>query len=70
MQGVAAKQYAHAVNPKLADESFVAGLFQDYALPVMSSVAKEELLPILQAPDSDWQTQLQKEQTLFRLDHG
>jgi HD-like signal output (HDOD) protein len=69
-KAVAAKQYVHAMNPKLADQSFVAGLFQDFALPVMYCAAKEELLPILQAPDSDWQTQLQKERTLFRLDHG
>lgn len=69
-KAVAAKTYATLFEPKLADEAFVSGLFQDFALPVMYSVAKDAYLGVLRDPDNCVRKQLQKERQLFRLDHA
>ena len=69
-KAVAAKQYAMLHDPKQAEEAFAAGLFQDFALPVMFAVAKEQLGPVLQDVSLDWKARLVKERGLFRLDHA
>jgi len=69
-KAVAASKYAILFDTKLADEAFVAGLFQDFAVTVMYSTAREPLLAMLQDPDSCVREQLQKERELFRLDHA
>ena len=68
-KAVAAKHYVSAQDKKLADEGFVAGMFQDFAMVVMYASAKDPLLAILQNPGNDVQTLLQKERDLFGLDH-
>jgi diguanylate cyclase (GGDEF)-like protein len=69
-KAVAAKQYAALHDAKQAEEAFAAGLFQDFALPVMFAVAKEQLTPVLQDVSLDWKARLVKERGLFRLDHA
>jgi diguanylate cyclase (GGDEF)-like protein len=69
-KAVAAQSYARLFDTKLADEAFVAGLFQDFALTVMYATAKEPYLAVLQAPETPTRVQLQKERELFGLDHA
>lgn len=69
-KAVAAQSYARRFDTKLADEAFVAGLFQDFALTVMYATAKEPYLAILQASETPTHVQLQKERELFGLDHA
>lgn len=69
-KAVAAKKYASLLEPKLADEAFVVGLFQDFALPVMYATAREQFLRILQDPEPNILTQLQQERELFGMNHA
>ena len=68
-KAVAAKRYASLSNGKLGDEAFVAGLFQDFALPVLYAVEKR-YLTLLQDTEADVQMQLQRERELFGTDHA
>ncbi|MBU0638828.1 MAG: GGDEF domain-containing protein [Planctomycetes bacterium] len=68
-KAVAAKQYASLLEPRLGDEAFVIGLFQDFAVTVMYATAREPLLAILQDPNMDVPAQLQRERELFNLSH-
>ena len=69
-KAVAAKQYASLHDPKVAEEAFAAGLFQDFALPVMYSVAKDPTLAILQDGGIDARQRIERERSVFRLDHA
>jgi diguanylate cyclase (GGDEF)-like protein len=69
-KAVASKQLAARIDPKAGEEAFAAGLFQDFALPIMYSVAREKFLALTQDPSVDWETRLKKERELFRLDHA
>ena len=68
-RAVAARQCALLMDPAIADEAFVCGMFQDFALPVMYAVARESVMDILQDQDLDRQQQLVRERELCRLDH-
>jgi len=68
-KAVAARTYANLMAPKLADEAFVAGLFQDLALPLIFSVARDPYLALLHHPTAGVRGQLQRERELFGLDH-
>ncbi|HSW46253.1 MAG TPA: diguanylate cyclase [Phycisphaerae bacterium] len=68
-RAVAARQTAMLLDPAVADEAFVGGMFQDFALPIMYAVAPEPVLAILRNPKLTRQEQLQKERALCRLDH-
>jgi len=69
-KGVAAKIFANAIDPDVADEAFLAGLFQDIALPLIQSVADEPLLSILQDPECDVAAQLAREREAYGVDHS
>lgn len=69
-KAVAAKKYASLLDVKLADEVFVIGLFQDFAMSIMYATARERFLSILQNPDSNIRTELQNERNMFRIDHA
>ncbi len=69
-KAVAAKRYASLFNAQLADEAFVAGLFQDFATAILFAVAREAYLQILADPEIDVQAQLAKERALFGTDHA
>lgn len=69
-KAVAAKQFAAIHEPKLAEEAFAAGLFQDFAIPVMYATAKDAVLQLLQDPTLDNKARIQRERALFRLDHA
>lgn len=69
-KAVAAKHLAAHRDPKLGEEAFAAGLFQDFALPVMFSAAKDQVMAILQDTSLDAKARLQKERAAFRLDHA
>jgi len=68
-KAVAARCYAQKLNPALAEEAFVAGLFEDFAIPIMYAVARQRYLVIPADSSCDAQGQLQKERDLFHLDH-
>ena len=69
-KAVAAKQYALQFDKKLGEEAFTAALFQDFAIPIMYAVAREPMMALLRDVQVDWQSRLQKERDLFRLDHA
>lgn len=68
-KGVAAKTYIQAFDDSRADEAFLAGLFQDIAIPMIHSVAAEQLLRILRAEETDTDKQLAAERNAFGVDH-
>ncbi len=70
VKGVAARQFARCIDPKLSEEAFAIGLFQDFALPVMYSVARDKLLALLQDGTLTATARLLAERELFRLDHA
>ncbi len=69
LKAVAAKHYAGLGGAKLGDEAFVAGLFQDFALPVMHSVDKQYVI-LLRDTHTDVPGQLGAERQLFGTDHA
>jgi len=69
-KAVAAKTIASRSDVKLADEAFVVGLLQDFAVPIMYAVGKEGYLEVLRTAATDAEVQLQKERKLFRMDHA
>jgi len=69
-KAVMARRVAALSDNKHADEAFTAALFQDFALPVMYAVARDPVWTMLADAQIDWQTRLQKERELFRLDHA
>lgn len=68
-KAVAAKHYAATLDPKHADEAFAAGLFQDFALPLMYAVAREQYLELLRTPNLTNADLLDSERLLFGADH-
>jgi diguanylate cyclase (GGDEF)-like protein len=68
-KGVAAKQYAMITDKSVADEAFAAGLFQDFALPVMFACDKAAVQTLLDDPASH-SVRLERERALFNLDHA
>ncbi len=69
-KALAAKQYASLFDARLADEAFVAGLFQDFALAVLFSVLRDRYLGVLQDPQVDVATLLLREREMFGIDHA
>jgi diguanylate cyclase (GGDEF)-like protein len=69
-KAVAAKTYASLFDAKLADEAFVAGLFQDFALPIMYACARDEMRALLADKSLNWAGRLARERELFHLDHA
>jgi diguanylate cyclase (GGDEF)-like protein len=69
-KAVAAKHYANHFDPKLSEEAFACGLFQDFAIPVMFSAARDKLFPLLQDANVDAQSRLRMEREIYRLDHA
>jgi diguanylate cyclase (GGDEF)-like protein len=69
-KAVAAKQFAARIDPKLGEEAFAAGLFQDFALPIMFAVARDRVMSVLESVDLDMQARLQEEREAFRMDHA
>lgn len=69
-KGVAARQFARRSSEKCAEEAFAAGLFQDFALPIMYSVARETMMPLLNNPALPADGRLLNEREMFRLDHA
>ncbi len=68
-KAVAARCLAARLEPALAEEAFVAGLFEDFAAPVMYAIAKQPYMDILTDRSNDARTQLEKERDLLGLDH-
>jgi len=69
-KAVAARQFALMHDTKLAEEAFAAGLFSDFALPVMYATAKEPVLGLLRDPATRCAARIERERGLFRLDHA
>lgn len=69
-KAVAAKQLAARIDPKLGEEAFAAGLFQDFAIPIMFSASRERVMSVLEAVDSDLPTRIASERAAFRMDHA
>lgn len=69
-KGVTAKAFAAALDESLADEAFLAGLFQDVALPLIHSVAQDPLLSILHESESNTEAQIAREREAFSVDHS
>jgi diguanylate cyclase (GGDEF)-like protein len=68
-KAVAAKQYAAHFDSALGEEAFTCGIFQDFAISVMYSLARQQVGDLLSDSTIDAQARLQKERAIFRLDH-
>jgi HD-like signal output (HDOD) protein len=69
-KGVAAKQFALRTNPGVSEEAFAAGLFQDFALPVMFATAREAVRTLIGDESLNAPARLLRERELFDLDHA
>ena len=69
-KAVAAKHFAQHVDPTLAEDAFAAGLFQDFALPIMFSVARQQFLPALEDASIAIKAHLEQQRSMFHLDHA
>ncbi|MCY2953456.1 MAG: diguanylate cyclase [Planctomycetota bacterium] len=69
-KAVAAREFAKLHDEKQGEDAFAAALFQDFAVPVMYSVAKDQVLGLLKDSSIDYKARLQHERALFRLDHA
>lgn len=69
-KAVAAKQFAAHFDTKSGEEAFAAGLFQDFAIPIMYAVEKECFSAMLADATISTHAQLEKERSMFRLDHA
>src|SRR4051794_10381002 len=69
-KAVAAKQYAAHFDPELGEEAFTCGIFQDFAVPVMYSLAKQPVLGLLRDASIDAEARLERERAIFQLDHA
>jgi diguanylate cyclase (GGDEF)-like protein len=68
-KAVASRVYASLFDKRQADEAFVAGLFQDFAIMVMYSVDKQ-YLGLLRDAAVGVQAQLERERLRFGMDHA
>jgi diguanylate cyclase (GGDEF)-like protein len=69
-KAVAARICANLTEPKRADEAYVAGLFQDFALTLMYSVLREPYLTLLNDPALSAAGLLAAEREVFAADHA
>lgn len=69
-KAVAARQLALRTDPTVAEEAFAAGLFQDFAIPVMFATARELVEPLNGDETLNVLVRLQRERELFHLDHA
>src|SRR3954469_23379015 len=69
-KAVAAKQYATHFDAELGEEAFTCGIFQDFAVPVMYSLAKQPVLGRLRGASIDAEARLERERAIFQLDHA
>ena len=69
-KAVAARHCAVMEDAKRGDEAFVIGLFEDFAIPVIYSVLREDYLSILHSPGLTLHDQLQKERESCGMDHS
>jgi len=68
-KAVAAKRYAALFDNAQAEEAFVAGLFQDFAMPVMYAVDRQ-YVELLRDPTMPLDERLHKEREHFGMDHA
>ena len=69
-KAVVAKQFISLIDPKLAEEAFTIGLFQDFALPVMSATDRNSIMEILTDTALESNEALRRERELFGMDHA
>lgn len=69
-KAVVAKQFISLIDPKLAEEAFAMGLFQDLALPVMCATGRDALMEIISDSSIDCGERMARERALFGMDHG
>lgn len=69
-KAVMARRVAALSDDKHADEAFTAALFQDFAIPVMFTIAREPIWNMFSNSEIDTQARLQQERELFGLDHA
>jgi diguanylate cyclase (GGDEF)-like protein len=68
-KGVAARMFASARDKEFEDEAFMAGLFQDLAMPVMHATAPCALLELLEDPNATTVSQIVGERKQLGVDH-
>jgi len=68
-KAVTARRYVHAFDPSLSDMAFAAGIFQDFALPVMHTVDKGKTSQMLADPTLSPREKLADEKSRFGMDH-
>lgn len=68
-KAIAARQFIVRLKPDRGEDAFAAALFQDFALPVMYSVARDQVDALLRDASLDSQMHLAAERALFRMDH-
>lgn len=69
-KAVAARKFAALLDESVAEEAFAAGMFQDFALPIMYACAPEQMNECLDDPTSAVLTRLQRERAIYHHDHA
>lgn len=69
-KAVAARCYAESLDPQVSDEAFTAGLLQDFAQPILYSIARDQVLEWLADARLDCQARLAREREVFQTDHA
>ena len=67
-KALAAKEYVET-SPKLSDEAFACGLFEDFSMMVMYAVAAKDFAPLIEGGGPEHELLLAQERDLFVLDH-
>jgi diguanylate cyclase (GGDEF)-like protein len=68
-KAVTARRYVHAFDASLSDMAFAAGVFQDFALPIMHTVDKGQTAQVLADPTLAPAEKLTREKTTFGMNH-
>lgn len=69
-KAVAARRYVHAFDASLSDMAFAAGIFQDFALPIMHTIDKGKTSQVLSDPTLSPAEKLADEKARFGMNHS
>jgi len=69
-KAVTARRYVHAFDASLSDMAFAAGIFQDFALPVMHTIDKGKTSQVLSDPPLSPAEKLADEKARFGMSHS
>ncbi len=69
-KAVTAKRYVEAFDASLADVAFAAGMFEDFALPIMHAIDKGQTAQVLSDPGLSPAQKMESERSRFGMEHS